>query len=141
MYIGKLKELTRQDMIEIRRKINCYEWDERLGEKPDGWDDMPDFVLSKQHKIPAKTDIVRPIMKEIEKSISEKQLMKYWHIAELGSTKLQYELWWAKRKIMKTLKIGNYSKKNETLMKNILEDIMLSNNKEWMSKTYSPQKE
>lgn len=77
IYINKLKELNKQDIIEIYDNLVEWEWDNRLGEIPTDWDSMLNYTVSKLYNIPTKCDIVHPIIKEIEKMVSEKQLRKY----------------------------------------------------------------
>lgn len=139
MYENILQNLSKQDLIEIHNNLNLWEWDERLGEKPEGWEDMPNFMLSEQYKLPTKKRIVSPIMREIEAKVSKKQLMKYWHINYCNMTNLQHEFWWKRMQLSKFFNIGFYSNENQKQIRSILQEIAQDNKQDWLSKTYSPQ--
>lgn len=39
--VGALETIPRNQWAEIRAKLLCLDWDNRLGEPPHGWDKMP----------------------------------------------------------------------------------------------------
>lgn len=85
--------LPKSELVEVYYKLNSWQWDERLGEKPDGWDLLPLYNCKLIHKImkrKTRNDYVTPLFKlvnyivgaeieaaEIELHINtQKQLLK-----------------------------------------------------------------
>jgi hypothetical protein len=135
-YENILDKYSKQDLIEIYHNIGCWKWDNRLGKIPDNWNDIPNFMLSDQYKLPTKFETTEPIIKYISSKVKEKEIMKYWHINYCNMTKFQHEIYWIKRCILKYFGIGFYSKKQQKMMKEILEDIAEKNKNNWVQNTY-----
>lgn len=74
-----------EDLPEVWSRINHFEWDTRLGEMPDGWENM---------SILEKHQVTRDIYSCIESRSSRKELLRYHHKVELGRTDQQFEDWW-----------------------------------------------
>lgn len=74
-----------EDLPEVWSRINHFEWDARLGEMPDGWENM---------SIPEKHQVTRDIYSCIESRSSNKELLRYHHKVELGRTDQQFDDWW-----------------------------------------------
>lgn len=101
---SKLNKLDRLGLAWCR--LNCWEWDEIVGLKPDGFDNLPKFdpyeierikypltmqLLSKTcpkryAKHPSKRDFIRPAKKMIESVIGFAYANRCWFIFELGRT-------------------------------------------------------
>lgn len=140
-HIDTIKKLSKQDKIEIYNKLNCWDWDDRLGCKPDNWDDIPDFMLNDQYKLTTKYKIVSPIIKEIEEVVKEKEMLKYWNVdIRKAMTDFKFEVWWIKRKIRKMFGLGIYSKKTKSMIREILNDIAENNKNSWVKENYSNKK-
>lgn len=77
--------IPRGELAEVWNRLNDYEWPEILGEAPGGLEAMPPEEQSR---------IVRPLMEAIECRASRKELLRYHHTVNLGSTDAQYEDWW-----------------------------------------------
>lgn len=96
MKLYELHRLGRNELTEVYYNLSSWKWDYRLGVKPDGWDDMPNWddnvsVLSKRL-------YVMPILQEIISLVGRKYLYKYLHLNVLGKTAFEFELWWIKGK-------------------------------------------
>ena len=75
----------RELLLEIHHRLNSWEWHPALGEAPEGWDDM-----SWKEKLPH----VEYWMVRIEAVCSQKEILRYHHIHNLGKTPEQFEDWW-----------------------------------------------
>lgn len=42
-FTEQLHEITPEAYLDIDRKLRCGKWDNRLGDKPDGWDELPAY--------------------------------------------------------------------------------------------------
>ena len=60
--VSEMNRLPVETRIAIFRKANVWEWPEELGEKPDGWDDLPDYGPKGTL---TRTTIIRPYMRAI----------------------------------------------------------------------------
>lgn len=77
--------LPREALPEVWNRINRFEWDTRLGEMPNGWENMS---LLERHQA------TKDICSCIESRSSSKELLRYHHKVELGRTDQQFEDWW-----------------------------------------------
>lgn len=75
-YLHARKDLSNTDLAEIYCKLNSWEWDERLGEKPKGFDTME---MDEKHKI------VWPLILQIRMVVSEYTLNKEWQKRHRGA--------------------------------------------------------
>lgn len=66
-YLHLRKDLTQDDLIEIYCKLNAWEWDERIGEKPEGFERM---TLHEKHPI------VFPLMLQLSKLVPSYNLTR-----------------------------------------------------------------
>lgn len=67
--VNWLNTFSDSTLISIYKTLNFWEWPEILGEKPEGWDDMPSYKKPWTGECKTKEDIIRPYMKEIRKRI------------------------------------------------------------------------
>ena len=63
-------------------RLNSYEWDDILGDKPEGFDDLPSYV----HRGMCKHLLVRPAIQAIKEIIGEAQASRYHWRFVLGKT-------------------------------------------------------
>lgn len=87
-YIRKnqiLDELPREKLLEIHDNLNKWQWDESIGEVPKNWESMT---------IEDKHAVVRDWMDLIKCRVSYKEILRYHHLHNLGSTESEYEDWW-----------------------------------------------
>lgn len=89
-----MDNLTTKELLEIESKLKRWEWDDRLGYKPLGFDEMPN---RDRESLFCKYKVLKPYMEEIEKRTSEKQRLRYHHLNNLKRNRLQFEIWWIKR--------------------------------------------
>lgn len=77
------------------RLIN-YEWDDILGPKPKGFDDLPRSSPKKiwLKRQPCKTGFVRPAMKGIEAMIGEANCSRCWWVFKLGRSEEEWFHWY-----------------------------------------------
>lgn len=78
-------------------RLNAYEWDEILGPKPVGFDELP--VCSKTNlmtgtRTPSKTDFVRPARLAITNMIGEAAVSRFWWIYGLGRSEEEWFRWY-----------------------------------------------
>ena len=77
-------------------RLNCGEWDELLGEKPDGFDELPLMTRRRLFgkKEPCKYDLVYPIMMAIKSLIGDARVSKCWWVFGLGKTEEEWFAWY-----------------------------------------------
>lgn len=63
-----IKHLSKDDLAEVYCALNCYEWDVRLGVKPDGFDDMPDRCST---SLFSRSYYLKPFMDAATRRMSE----------------------------------------------------------------------
>ncbi len=136
MYQKILNQCSKQDLIEVYDNINNWKWDSRLGEEPNNWNELPDYIWVNHHNHPTKRDIVKPITNFIQQKISEKDLLKYHHINNCDMTEWQHEIWWIKEQISKFFGIGFYNRKSQKTFKVIFTELIKRDKEEWINKTY-----
>lgn len=97
--IGKLLKTDFSLYPEICDILNHWKWDDRLGEKPEGWDALPysrplEFWARRKEKL-TKYIIIHPVIKAIEDLAGEKSIFRYHHLHNLHRTELQFEDWYS----------------------------------------------
>lgn len=97
---------------------------------------MLDYSFNNSNNFPTKHEIMKPITNYIEQKVSEKELLKYHHLNFCNMTRLQHEIYWIKRQVSKFFNIGFYSKKQEKLMAEVLQQLVDRDKQEWIHKTY-----
>lgn len=83
-------------------RLNTYEWDEILGPKPDGFDNLPKWAKKKwpfSKKKRTKSDYVRPAMRAIERIIGETNCSRCWWVYGLGRTEEEWFRWYIRESI------------------------------------------
>lgn len=90
-----LDKFSKRELSEIYTNLNGWQWDERLGDKPKDFDEMPNrcraSVFSKYH-------VITPIMREIIARTSEYSRAKAWHQCHLGRNIFQFYRYWIFRR-------------------------------------------
>lgn len=131
-----LSNYSKQELAEISNKLNEWEWDDRLGKKPENWDGILDFHLSKNYKLPTKHKIIKPYITFIHKTIGEKEVFRWHHTHNLQRTKFEFEIWWLKRLISKLLRIGFYNKRFQKQLREVLINIAQDNQTDQVKEKY-----
>lgn len=62
-------------------RMNCFKWDEYMGEKPEGFEKN-------------KYELLKSSMKKIRNLLGENNCSKYWWIFELGRTEDEWAHWY-----------------------------------------------
>lgn len=93
-----LSRFTKEELCRIYDNLNSWRWDDRLGKKPNGWDDLPNYRRTSIGKMffNSKYKIIRPIMAQIEEEIGKKKLLEWHWIHNLHKTKEEFEAWLSK---------------------------------------------
>lgn len=97
---SKLNRVDRLGLAWCR--LICYKWDELIGKKPDGFDDLPDTNPKRkpwQKRKPSKADYIRPAYKAIEEIIGEANCIRCWWLFFLGKTEDEWLRWYVARRI------------------------------------------
>lgn len=79
-------------LAEIWNTLNVWEWHEKAGEKPENFDELPDF--SRDKDVESKYTYVSPIINEIINKIGYKECLRWHHIHNLSRTNDEFEDWW-----------------------------------------------
>lgn len=95
---SSLNKTDRLGLAYIRLK--CVSWDEILGPKPEGFDDLPKF--SKDIKRPfrprqhtrSKYDYTNTAAESIERIIGEANISRFWWAIILGKTEEEWLRWY-----------------------------------------------
>ncbi len=74
MSVEQLSSLTDYALISIYRMLNYWQWPEDLGDKPEGWDEMPNYRKPYMDECKTKEEVIRPYMKAISARISIQQI-------------------------------------------------------------------
>lgn len=134
-------KFTKHELLEINSKLNRWEWDDRLGIKPDNFDNMPDFLLTKHDSIISKRDILEPIRMEIKKHVTEKETMHYHNVEDTQNpfrmTQKQFKKYWRNQTLEKIFHIGFYSNNNKKIICEILQGIAQNQQDKWNEENYS----
>lgn len=78
-------------------RLNRYEWDDILGPKPEGFDELPNLWKKRwpwQKKKPCKHDYISRPMRAIETIIGEANISRCWWAYELGKDFDEWLKWY-----------------------------------------------
>lgn len=89
MYLHLRKDLSQDDLAEIYCKLNGWVWDDRLGDKPEGFDQMP--VIEKH-------PIVFPLLLQVERLVPHYKLTRACRPFRLMSD-AEYDEWYLTNKV------------------------------------------
>lgn len=68
--VEEMKGMPKSQLISIYESLNVWEWSELLGEKPYGWDELPNYQKPYMDECKTKKDIIHPYMRAINEIIS-----------------------------------------------------------------------
>lgn len=71
-------------------RLNSFVWDEIIGEKPPGFDELPNYAEGKA----SKHDYVHPAILGIESIIGEANASRCWWVFKLGKTEEEWLRWY-----------------------------------------------
>ena len=99
--ITNLLKTPKEEWPRIYNTINCWQWDDALGAKPDGWDELPNYYYGWRSTLYrnriTKSDILNVLSSGIMRLIGSKELSKYHIVHNLGDTEDEFEDWWARQ--------------------------------------------
>lgn len=72
---SELKNMSKSELISIFRALNYWKWPEILGEKPEGWDKMPNYKKTFMSECQTKEAIIRPYARVIYSRINKTELL------------------------------------------------------------------
>lgn len=80
-----ISSFSEEELLEMGRRLNRYEWPEELGSAPEGFEGMC---------LEVKRFCIEPWADAIDLHTSKKARLRYRHIHELGNSEEQFEDWW-----------------------------------------------
>lgn len=102
----KENELDRVDRLGLAFcRLNCGEWDEIIGPKPDGFDEMVEFDKEfhdtrRRTAWPTKHDYIGPALKGIEDIIGDANTSRCWWKYELGRSEQEWLKWYVGERLI-----------------------------------------
>lgn len=89
--------------------MNCWHWDDRLGDKPDNFDNLPNWIVDLSQE--SKNKYITPIMNAIEDRIGRKEILREWNVYNsnnnLGMSEDEFEDWYTTGNIPERLYKGS----------------------------------
>lgn len=81
-------------------RLNCWQWDEIIGTKPEGFDDLPD-CRHPSHGSQGlyKEDFVTPACNAIASILGSAQCSRYWWRFKLGRSDAEWVQWYIQDRI------------------------------------------
>ena len=96
----KLEAYSIEELCEIYCNLNSYKWDDRIGEKPEGFDELPKRRFKWWHTFTRKVtkeDIVEPYFYFVKSMIPEREISYYWNVVKHKTmSKKEFEIFWKK---------------------------------------------
>lgn len=82
---------TTKELLEIYDNLNSGTWDERIGEKPEGFDNMPSYkpeslinlLLNRRYKVDTQHEVIMSWLRAIDGIVSDFEMEK--HFQKKGS--------------------------------------------------------
>lgn len=94
----KLMNFSNEELCEIYYNLNGFEWDDRIGEKPKGFDDLPKIRRRNHHKFTIKAtkrDYTHPVFLIVKEILPEKDYRYWLNVKKLKTmTPEQFERHW-----------------------------------------------
>lgn len=77
-------------------RLLCWEWDEFIGPKPDGFDTMEEYPRHKWfgRRKRCRVDYTHPAMTGIESILGEAECSRYWWLFAMGETEETWRTWY-----------------------------------------------
>lgn len=93
-----ISKFSEDELQEIYNDICHWRWSPLLGEKPDWWDDSPDYLTGRfknirERYIPTKDRATQHIFEQIQMHVGQYKLLEYHWTHNLGRTKEEYREW------------------------------------------------
>lgn len=99
--IKSIEEIKTQystdEICEMIDRLNGWEWDDRIGDKPDGFDDLPRYNIRWWHKLmnrPTRRPYLEQAMWNLQSLVTAKEYYHHHHAKNLGVSEEEFEMWW-----------------------------------------------
>lgn len=90
-----LRSYSTSELCEIYENLNHWNWDERVGEKPCDWDDIPYTYHGMRKQRRTKYKVISPFLKNIKHIVGEKEILRYHNVQYLRSmNNNEFEEWY-----------------------------------------------
>lgn len=92
-----VQHFSDDELCEIYENVNSYKWDNRLGEKPVGFDSLDMYNrkhIDKITKRKTKSDYVQAAVTAIGLLVPQKKLHHHGMVVKLGWSEERFESWW-----------------------------------------------
>ena len=80
----------KQRMAQAWVNLNCFRWDNFIGDKPENWDDIPEYSETR----PCKYNLIHVKFIEISNELGEKATSRAWWKYELKRSWLRWFIYW-----------------------------------------------
>ncbi len=67
--VEQLMDFSDSVLVDIYRTLNYWQWPEILGDKPEGWEEMPNYKKPYMGECKTKEEVIRPYMDMIRARI------------------------------------------------------------------------
>lgn len=102
MAFKDVSNYSNEEICEMIYNLNGWNWDERVGEKPDGFDQMPWYNVHWWHRLikrKTRQDYIRPAMGYLQQRVTMKEFYFFANVTHSKRmTSEQFEKWWEKEK-------------------------------------------
>jgi hypothetical protein len=86
--------MTRKEYGIAYCDLNCWRWSDFFGKKPNGFDELPNWVDDNDSNIPNKMDIISPLIEECRNKLKNWGMSYYWWKFELKRPWYEWALWY-----------------------------------------------
>lgn len=102
MAFKDVSNYSNEEICEMIYNLNNWNWDERVGEKPEGFDQMPWYNIYWWHKLKkrkTRKDYIQPAMGYLQQRVTMKEFYFFANVTHgKRMTSEQFEKWWEKEK-------------------------------------------
>lgn len=97
-----VSKYSNEEICEMIYNLNIWKWDDRVGDKPDGFDQMPLYNRHWWHKLmrrETRIDYINPAMSYLQKRVSMREFYFFANVTRSKRmTSEEFEKWWEKEK-------------------------------------------
>ena len=101
MVFKDISNYSNEEICEMIDNLNNWNWDERVGEKPEGFDQMPWYNVHWWHRLikrKTRQDYIRPAMGYLQQRVTMKEFYFFINVTHSKRmTSEQFEKWWGKK--------------------------------------------
>ncbi|UNY49156.1 hypothetical protein sp82g_219 [Bacillus phage SP82G] len=109
MNLNNLEKYSKKELMQIYRNLNNWKWDYRLGEKPKGWDNLPN--KGAKLELASKQIYTLSAIQRIQERMGIKRLHLEPSVIMSHRKGLVFELWWILFKLRDKIEYRKYKKK------------------------------